>query len=253
MGGSSPLRHSHFHFPEELRSAFSRDGEYFFAQFEEFAPAVIVNVLSDPKIRKGRASRQIWFATSHPKSFCKGISALRFCGWLAVATEADLQKYAGFLSEIDGGDISTECLVNARRLLMAEAKYRRIWIDLPKNFSIGPLVSNPLLSETVIENVQTRAMEAMGVRRKVDALAKRLSRQCAKIMDGNCCLVIEDENLETDELSKLLHAFVRGHTRSQKGWDGIRVQFPHKANGKYKDGGWAYFLSVVRLLRDRAG
>ena len=94
-------------------------------------------------------------------------------------------------------------------------------------------------------------MEAVQVTRKVDILTKRLSRQCARIMDEDCRLVVTDaDGIDTIELSRLLEDFVYGHVYSGSVWKGVRISFPHVPNKKYKDGGWAYFIALVRLLRE---
>lgn len=239
-------------FSDEVLARYPGRGEFFIAQLPQFSQMVIDNVLLDPKVSKNGASRRIWHAMEFPKTFSRGISQIRLCAWLASTTVEQIQKYADFLSSPKDDSYSVECVMGAKRMVIAEARFRGIWIEVSRTLSTGARVSNPLmvpeLAEQVKSNIATTLVERQP---RIDLFAKRLSRQVARVTTGRCRLVLMDNDLEVSEAATLIRQFIEGHVRTRGSWDGMRIQFPHRPNGTYRDDAWAYFVVLVRFLREK--
>lgn len=236
-------------FSDALLATYPGRGEYFIEQLPQFDQSVIENVLAEPRVNKGTATKKIWHANAYPNGFCKGVNQIRLCAWLASTTPEEIQKYADFLSEPKDDHFSMESVIEAKRMVVMEARFRRIWINLPRTVSIGAPIHNPLMATEVAERIKSGITNALDTKSRIDLLSKRLVRQYTRVTADSCRLILMDGDLSAFEASELIRKFIDGHLRNRKVWDGMRIQFPHRPNASYRDDAWAYFVVLIRFLR----
>lgn len=117
---------------KQLELRYGRKLNFFFSQFPFYQKVFIINILQGPHIQ-GKVNTKIYFAIKNPETFCKNeLSQLRLAAWLSIAKEKELEKYANFINNFSLDSISVESFINAKRLIIQEAKYRHIFIPMDK-------------------------------------------------------------------------------------------------------------------------